>query len=572
MIIDGHAHIFNLRTVLTPHAITVMVDRVRARGLPEFVAGALESLLADQLKRPEVLTEDELLARFLDRMARTKAYARFAKATADLPVEVRLFGEGMRVAELSAMRSVLDRLSAWFDQGSASATTIADVFETLRLAMLPDITSVADRLLRTMGPDDALVALMMDITSERTAARDRNTFLAQMKGTRESAIARPGRILPFVAVSTRRPDHFTLMRQAVEAHGFVGVKLYPSLGSPVTSGPMQQVFDYCAEQEVPILLHCSRGGFFESDATRALGDPAPWADVLAARPALRVCFAHSGGLEQGILSPGGPRPPQWPHGIMELMLAFDHVYTDLAYHTEQMGDADHEARYLAWLRALLSDPVLGRRVIWGSDYWLLRLSLDRAHFTNWFTSRLTPAECAQVMEDAPRRFLGLPDAHGAGMRPNIRRFVDFLATQPAVGDDPPAWLRQAAGGPFTVRHTDPLWTPNNHAHMLAWRFFQRHMSAAQKTMDFRTAGQLRLRQLAYWNKEHVTAHVFRKDCRAVALALGSLAKGSGGAFEGGYDDARAVDALAATVADGERSVADAGATVDAIFRFSTEVT
>jgi len=571
MRIDGHSHIFNLQTVLTPHAIKVMVDRIRERKLPDFVATALETMMTEQLERPEHLTEDELLGRFLDRMAQTKAFGKFMKTTAGLPVEVRMFGEGLRVVEMAALRSVLDRLSAWFDDGAESDSTISDIYDTLRIAMLPDITSVADRLLGAMDSGDAVVALMMDITSEQTAAQDRSRFLAQMKGTSEAAVARPGRILPFVAVSTRRPDHFALMRQAIEAHGFVGVKLYPSLGSPVDSPAMLRVYDYCVEHDVPVLLHCSRGGFYESESTRDLGNPALWADILDARPGLRVCFAHAGGLGQGILSPGGPKPPQWPHTIMELMLAFDQVYTDLAYHTDQMTGPDVEARYLTWLRALLADPVLGRRVIWGSDFWLVRLSLGIVHYRNWFISRLSAAELTQVMEDAPRRFLGLADASGAGMRANISRFVDFLSAQPAVGEEPPDWLREAAGASFTVRRTNPMWSPNNHAHFLTWRFFQRFMTPAQKQLDFTSAGSLRLRQLSYWNKEHVTASVFKRDCRAVALALGSLAKSSGGMFEGDHDDSSIVDTLARTVAEGEKTIADAASTVDAIFRFATEV-
>jgi predicted TIM-barrel fold metal-dependent hydrolase len=571
MRIDGHAHVFNLHTVLTRQAVSVMVNRLRDRKLPDFVISAVEKLLAQQVDRPEHLVETELLARFLDLIAKTPAFRTFASTTASLPIEVRLLGEGLRIVELSALRSALDRLSGWFDEGADSATTIADVFETLRTAMQPDTTAVADRLLGTMGPEDAVIALMMDVTSESTAAADRKLFLSQMKGTSDAAVARPGRILPFVAVNTRRSDHFDLMRRAIEELGYVGVKLYPSLGSPIDSPAMRNVYDYCITNDVPVLLHCSRGGFYESETTRNLGDPRLWADVLDARPGLRVCFAHAGGLKPGILSPGGPRPPDWPHTIMELMLAFDEVYTDLAYHADQMAGPEAEAQYLAWLRTLLADPKLRRRVVWGSDFWLVRLSLDVVHYRSWFESRLTAAELRQVMEDTPRRFLGLPDENGAGMRANIARLVEFLVEQPAVGDEPPEWLRRVAAHTFTVRRTNPLWSPNNHAHFLTWRFFQRHMTAAQKQLDFASAGSLRLRQLTYWNKEHVSEAVFLRDCRAVALALGSLAKGSGGTFEGTHDDTSAVNRLAETVADGEKKIADAGAATDAIFRFSTEM-
>lgn len=570
MRINGHAHIFNLRTVLTPHAVKVMTNRVRALGVPEFVADAVEKFLAEQVLRPEYLVEEELLARFLTLIRQSAAFREFARTTAGLPVEVRLLGDGLPALETAALRATLDRLSSWFDDGADSKTTIADVFDTLRLAMRPSITAVAAEVLRSVEPDGGVVALMMDITSEDTAAQDRDRYLAQLKGTADAAAAFPGRIFPFVAVSTRRPDHFALMRKAIEELGFVGVKLYPSLGTRVDSADMLRVYDYCVEHDVPVLLHATRTGFYESDATTGFGDPALWEPILDARPGLRVCFAHSGGLAQGVLTPDGPQPRQWPHTIVELMRSFDEVYTDLSYHTDQMAGVEEEALYLAWLRRLLAEPGVGDRVMFGTDIRLVRLSLADAHYWRWFESRLTAAEMKRIAEDAPRRFLGLPDANGAGMRANMRRLADRLAALPAVGGEPAAWLRDAAGTAFNVQRVDPEWTKSNHAHVLTHAFFKRFMKSVHKRLAFADAGALRLRQLTYWNKEHVPETVFRNDCRAVALALVSLARGSGGAFEGSYDATSAVDRLAEVVADGEKTIAVAAGSVDAIFRFPTE--
>src|SRR5690606_39164218 len=109
-----------------------------------------------------------------------------------------------------------------------------------------------------------------------------------------------------------------------------------------------------------------------------------------------------------------------------LMRSFSEVYTDLSYHTDQMAGVAEEALYLVWLRRLLAEPGVGDRVMFGTDIWLVRLSLADAHYWRLFETRLTAAEMKRLAEEAPRRFLGLPDENGAGMRANMRRLVERL--------------------------------------------------------------------------------------------------------------------------------------------------
>lgn len=137
-----------------------------------------------------------------------------------------------------------------------------DIVQTLRLAMRTTITQVADELLDQMDPNDALVALMMDIYAPDESGRDRDNFIRQIEGTQEAALHRPGRVLPFFAVHPERPGHLALLRDAVESRGFLGVKLYPSLGYRVDSDPLRAVYTYCLEKDLPILLHCGHGGFY----------------------------------------------------------------------------------------------------------------------------------------------------------------------------------------------------------------------------------------------------------------------------------------------------------------------
>jgi predicted TIM-barrel fold metal-dependent hydrolase len=64
---------------------------------------------------------------------------------------------------------------------------------------------------------------------------------------------------------------------------------------------MKRVFDYCLEKDLPILLHCNQGGFHESAESVEFCNPEHWRNILKDRPGLRVCFAHAGGTDQGVM-------------------------------------------------------------------------------------------------------------------------------------------------------------------------------------------------------------------------------------------------------------------------------
>jgi predicted TIM-barrel fold metal-dependent hydrolase len=574
MRINAHAHIFNLQTVLTREAIEIIARRVRDRGVPEFVVGAVARILDRQLDRPEYLVEEELLERFIAEIAADANFESFvAGATAPLPVEITVLGGGgIQGLGVSALRSSLDKLSTYLDARDGSGGGIFDVFETLRLAMQPDIVSVADRLLEHLRPDDALVALMMDITSDREPERDRQNFERQLRGTIEAAVQRPGRIFPFVAVNPRRATHFDVMRRAVEEMGFCGVKLYPSLGYAVDTPAMRKVYAYCMQADLPLLVHCTDGGFYRDTAAIANSDPDQWDPVLDDYPELRLCFGHCGGW-RGLVGGGTPAPESWAETVIGYVRSFPNVCADLSYHVDMMSGGAMATDYFLTLRALLADPETAGRLLFGTDSWLVRLNVTDAHYWKYFELHLTAAEFQQITEEAPRRFLGLPGPDGTGALPNIERHLAYLeANRDRVGAEPSAWVRAALPGvAFTPRVNDPFWTPNNHAHFYTFRYLRDLMTPSHAQLGFTRAGPLRLRQLTYWQKEHESPVLFQQRTEANARKLAAFCKVNGALYEGSYDDDAAVARLAELFADGERTVAEMGQSVDAIFRFHPEV-
>ena len=576
MRINVHAHIFNLQTVLTQEAVVIMARRLRERRWPDFVVEAAEEFLDAQLNHPEYLVEEDLLRRFVQAIGRNPKFRNWLAATS-APVELRILGDAPTELAVDTLRSALGKLSSYIDTRDATGSNLLDLFETLLVAMQPEIVDVADRLLSQMRPDDALVALMMDIVGESEKPRDRRNFLAQLKGTGQAAVLRPGRILPFIAVNPARTDHYEVMVRAIEELGFVGVKLYPALGYDVKSDAMRRVIAYCArpDRDIPITMHCTSGGFSKSATASGYCHPKHWKTLFEDHPTVRVCFAHCGGW--GGLSHQDAAQAEWADHILGYMEEHPNVYADLSYHVEMMSGGAKEAAYLARLKELLADDTCRDRILFGTDSWLVRMNLTEEAYWRYFESTLTPPEFAQIAEANPRAFLGLPGPNGEPPRGNIVNHLAFLRRhRERVGQMPSPWVLAALPGvDFAPSRVDPRWSPNNRAHVATYRYLRweaNTIPAQYHSLQFEGSGKLRLYQMNYWRKEHESAALFDQRCEANAVNLEVYCRTkANGSYEGDYDRQTVIARLKALFMDGRKTLAVMGAAVDAIFLFPTEV-
>ena len=566
MFINGHAHIFTLQSVLSRHAITIMAGRLRRMGLHDFVVDAVEELLDAQLDHPEYLVEDELLVRFMRAIARSASFQSLAQSV-QLPVEVRLLSGAADQLEVRAMRAALDRLSSWIDANDGPGKSPFDVFETLRIAMQPTIPRVADKLLSHLGPDDAIVALMMDIVAANESERDRRNFLGQIRGTTDAVLARPGRVLPFIAVNPHRTDHFEIMRRAIEEQGFVGVKLYPSLGYEMTTPAMRNVLAYCRTEDVPITIHCTATGFARDAASAGYSHPKHWLSLFTTlHDTLRVCFAHCGGW--GGFCGEEADQIEWAETILSYMDEHPNVYADLSYHVEMMmrgGTA--EAAYFDALKQLLAGPH-AQRIIFGTDSWLLRLNIDDAAYWSYFRAMCTQHEFELIASTTPKRFLGIPAAGAAPAR-NIARHIEFLERHAnAVGSAPARWVRDLSTATWNVTRGDSTWSRNNYAHVAAYNYFKSQIPPRLRGSGFDDAGPLRLRQLDYFG-----TGARPSDARLAAGSrnLMTQCEAYGGRPEGRYTNDTIQPLLVELLGDGSRTLADVGASLDALYLFAPEI-
>lgn len=198
---------------------------------------------------------------------------------------------------------------------------------------------------------------------------------------------------------------FERVKTAVNSEGFIGVKLYPPMGfraldnssivddrffprvrrkelgiskiGPGLDGALRQLYQWCAANQVPILAHAAHSNGPSSEAEDRAG-PEFWKLVLDEFPDLRLCLAHFGDFEQGLV-PGSKLSDTWEWKIAALMNAKpnNNLYADISYlHSSLIvpGVKDgprKEAQRMFGTTVARYGDVLKRKLVFGSDWSML---------------------------------------------------------------------------------------------------------------------------------------------------------------------------------------------------------
>ena len=158
---------------------------------------------------------------------------------------------------------------------------------------------------------------------------------------------------------------------------FAGIKLYPPLGfhpwpqdKPNDKGESEQqkvefLYQYCIDKNIPIICHCSTGGFVADKLHRAYTDPnAAWAKVLADPrfETLKINFAHLGSDDD-----------KWTAKILELALNPKHrVYADFSSNADSL---DYYQKLNTQLSACNNNAIYDK-IIYGSDFMINLLKVN----------------------------------------------------------------------------------------------------------------------------------------------------------------------------------------------------
>lgn len=204
-----------------------------------------------------------------------------------------------------------------------------------------------------------------------------------------------------------------LVKDAIQNKGYIGVKLYNSLGyKPIDNASVDhlrwkkikphkkwgyrvfkgkdydrvlaKLYDYCVAKDVPITAHCVMEGI-ESyhNASYDFGRAIFWRDVLKTWPNLRVNLAHFGWGRLGYHWKNS-----WVKDICKMMVDFDNLYADTACHgiltkqNSQRYKSDYKdmRRDLSSYRAQDFWPKIKKRILFGIDWHVIKRVENFEHF------------------------------------------------------------------------------------------------------------------------------------------------------------------------------------------------
>jgi predicted TIM-barrel fold metal-dependent hydrolase len=280
--------------------------------------------------------------------------------------------------------------------------------------------------------------------------------LREVQRQRAAAAADPARpVARSTAAATAGPGAMELLRRAIEQAGFIGVKVYPTVGflpignaerltDRALGGGLDQalrgLYAYCQAEEVPITAHTSPANAYAL-GLHELAAPDRWAPVLSEFPRLRLNFGHFG-HEQGADGGRGVETREaWMRQAAALIDAYPNVYADLS-NSPLVYDAAYAVRFAEHLKSLTGRyQRLPSRLMYGSDWWLNRFSPGADDFVTEFQRKLEawfgPAARRDIMGRNALRFLGFLDDDSRPLpgNKNRRRLRAFYAGEPL-----PDWL------------------------------------------------------------------------------------------------------------------------------------
>ncbi len=312
----------------------------------------------------------------------------------------------------------------------------------------------------------------------------------QIRKTKKRIKQFPGIIHPFIAFDPERQRQANKQNalagskvvdtpldgvaEAMEEHGFIGVKIYPPLGFRPTDNvainpdptqgelnelvlqvdptsdvaetlqgwdsALEELYCYCEREEVPITAHCTPGG---AGAFGMHANPIYWEQVLRNHNDLRLNLAHFG---KDLIDPDNPAydpTTGWTWKIGDLMDNFPHVYADTGAHKEIYNIRTRQMYFANLQRLFQAFQQAPKRYMYGTDWHMIIrhgkrykkfYDLHSDSYTDWYS--LNNYQVEDFFEKNARRFLGI-DAAGPGHGKNHTRLSRFYSIN---GLPRPIWL------------------------------------------------------------------------------------------------------------------------------------
>src|SRR5690606_18644268 len=214
---------------------------------------------------------------------------------------------------------------------------------------------------------------------------------------------------------------------------------------------------------------------------------------------------------------------------------------------------------------LLQDDHLRRRIMFGTDSWLLRLDMTDDVYWRYYRTHMTAEDFDHIAGTAPRSFLGFPEAPGGAMRANLARHAAWLERhREEVGGTAPPWLVEAVGGPFEEAREPADWSQWSPSVRCTYRQCKPHMNNAQIRGGYRANRTTRLSELSYFRPRDPN---FGLIVDGLALNLVGSAEDTGAPYRGRWARAAAVERMKDVLRAGDFRLVDVAGLLDSMFQF-----
>ncbi len=311
----------------------------------------------------------------------------------------------------------------------------------LKIGKSKNQPAVFNELLKNYKDDPQIKLIGLTMNMEHCGAGDSvSGYEGQLQEVLEIKKNYPDQLLLFLGVDPNWKSTGKLIKDEVmkkfetkldvgagrKVYPYVGLKIYPSMGFYPFDERLMETFIWAAENDVPVLSHCSYlGGIYNNTEThidnsllskdpyngfsnypsngisyqyqRRIGrwltgrqkstnnlnkcsyymEPAAFESILryfSQQPKpLKLCLAHFGGhnqLKDAITSPGisgsvpyGASGKNWYQQILDLMKEYKSIYTDISY---TLFDHNHHDDLLKEI----NHPVYGNQILFGTDFFM----------------------------------------------------------------------------------------------------------------------------------------------------------------------------------------------------------
>jgi len=232
------------------------------------------------------------------------------------------------------------------------------------------------------------------------AGRVPRAYEEQIKELADLKKAEP-QVIPFLHVDPRREKILDLLKKAVEHWGFRGVKLYPPLGYFPYDENLYPVYEYCQNQNIPVIAHCSpynpvhfKGsdnelhqllsksktpinvkGKKRKHLCSYFTNPQNYRYVLNDFKSLRISMAHFGSeyyWNEYIHNPG--QSDNWFFIIKNMLVEYENFFADISFTLNNQ-------EYFPLLKVLMSNEKIRNKILFGSDYYMVETKTDERRFS-----------------------------------------------------------------------------------------------------------------------------------------------------------------------------------------------